>query len=80
MDIFICGTSTNKCKCECGRQEASMKKDELVLDMEPPRPICEHKWDGEGMDFLDEDGRVMGGSVSCSVCGMLAIDHDMWAF
>ena len=33
---------------------------------------CEHVWDGEGEEL--EGG---GSSVSCSRCGMLAIDHDM---
>lgn len=36
---------------------------------------CEHVWDGPGVEF--DEGR--GGSVSCSRCGMLAIDHDIWA-
>lgn len=36
---------------------------------------CEHMWDGPVVEF--DGGR--GGSSSCSKCGMLAIDHDLWA-
>lgn len=35
---------------------------------------CDHKWDGKWWER--EDGRM--GSVTCSVCGMLAIEHDTW--
>jgi hypothetical protein len=34
---------------------------------------CEHKWDGPTVEI----GRG-GWSVSCSRCGMAAIDHDTW--
>ena len=34
---------------------------------------CEHKWDGEGVEF--DDGR--GWSVTCSLCGCTAMSHDM---
>lgn len=40
---------------------------------------CEHQWDGEGASVTYEDGGNME-SVSCSKCGMLAIDHSMWLF
>lgn len=33
---------------------------------------CGHKWDGPQVAF---DGCV---SVTCSKCGMPAINHDMW--
>lgn len=33
---------------------------------------CEHKWDGPGVDLYEG-----GNSVTCSNCGMTAIDHDM---
>lgn len=33
---------------------------------------CEHKWDGPWKEL------ERGGSVTCSRCGMTAIDHDMW--
>jgi hypothetical protein len=32
---------------------------------------CGHKWDGPWVEFEN------GGSVSCSVCGMTAMHHDM---
>lgn len=38
-----------------------------------PDGPCEHVWDGPGVDF--ENG---GGSVDCSRCGMVAMDHDLW--
>lgn len=34
---------------------------------------CEHRWDGEGVDF--DEGR--GWSATCSRCGGAAISHDM---
>lgn len=34
---------------------------------------CEHKWDGEGVEF--DEGR--GWSVTCSRCGCSAMSHDM---
>jgi hypothetical protein len=43
----------------------------LTLSMCGPRD-CEHKWDGPEVLFEN------GGSVSCSKCGMLAIDHAIW--
>ena len=33
---------------------------------------CEHKWDGPNQEFLN------GVSVTCSRCGMTAIQHAMW--
>lgn len=35
---------------------------------------CEHQWDGATQ--TSEDGLI--GTVTCSRCGMAAIDHDMW--
>lgn len=35
---------------------------------------CEHKWDGE--TYTAEDGRME--TATCSRCGALAIEHDMW--
>ena len=34
---------------------------------------CEHKWDGEGVEF--DDG--CGWSATCSRCGYTAMSHDM---
>ena len=34
---------------------------------------CEHKWDGEGVEF---DGGC-GWSATCSRCGCTAMSHDM---
>lgn len=34
---------------------------------------CEHKWDGDGVEF--DEGR--GWSVTCSRCGCTAMSHDM---
>jgi len=34
---------------------------------------CEHKWDGEGIEF--DNGR--GWSSTCSRCGCTAMSHDM---
>jgi len=34
---------------------------------------CEHKWDGEGVEF--DEGR--GWSATCSRCGCTAMSHDM---
>lgn len=34
---------------------------------------CEHKWDGEGVEF--DEGRCW--SVTCSRCGCAAMSHDM---
>jgi hypothetical protein len=34
---------------------------------------CEHVWDGESVELEDESGF----SVTCSRCGILAIEHDM---
>lgn len=33
---------------------------------------CGHSWDGPFIEFSN------GGSSSCSKCGMLAVDHDVW--
>ena len=34
---------------------------------------CEHKWDGDGVEF--DDGH--GWSSTCSRCGCMSISHDM---
>jgi hypothetical protein len=35
---------------------------------------CEHRWDGPGAPIADGQGS----SATCSQCGKLAIDHDLW--
>jgi len=32
---------------------------------------CDHKWDG---DWVEIEGNIA--SVTCSICGLPAIDHD----
>ena len=39
-----------------------------------PDGPCDHKWDGESATI--DDGR--GQTVTCSRCGMYAINHDLW--
>ena len=39
-----------------------------------PDGECGHRWDGPTVTSTDK----LTMSVSCSRCGMLAIDHDMW--
>lgn len=38
----------------------------------------DHIWDDE-VEFTDGAGRVTGGSVACSRCGMTAMDYDIWS-
>jgi hypothetical protein len=44
---------------------------------ECPDGPCEHVWDGEWIEEETRGGTLA--SVTCSRCGMRAIDHDMWA-
>ncbi len=37
-------------------------------------PKCGHQWDGP--EWESEDG--LSGSSTCSKCGMVRMDHDMW--
>ena len=37
-----------------------------------PEGTCEHKWDGPWVE------EASGASVTCSRCGMLSMQHDMW--
>lgn len=37
----------------------------------------DHQWDAE-VEITDGAGRVCGGSVACSRCGLRAIDFDIW--
>lgn len=60
VTVFACGPSSQRCKCECGT----------------PGGKCEHKWDGDGAEHVDEYGATW--SATCSRCGMEAISHDMW--
>lgn len=62
VTVFACGPSMRTCKCEC------------------PDGPCEHQWDGPWVEFKndhDSEG-LSGGSSSCSKCGMLSMDHDIW--
>lgn len=38
----------------------------------------DHQWDAE-VEFTDDSGRVTGGSVACSRCGLTAMDFDRWS-
>lgn len=38
---------------------------------------CEHRWDGPDEAIRDAGGRMVGGSATCSRCGMAAMDHDL---
>lgn len=64
VSVFVCGPSSGKCQCKC------------------PDGPCEHKWDGTHIDIPCYDAKGIpymgGGSVTCSRCGMAAIDHDIW--
>ena len=39
-----------------------------------PDGPCEHKWDGAWVKTDDQGGE----SVTCSRCGKVAMDHDLW--
>lgn len=39
-----------------------------------PNGPCEHKWDGP----VEESDSGLIGSVTCSRCGLWAMDHSMW--
>lgn len=78
MDLFVCGPQSEICKCECSA-DIKVNKITLITDGPTPRPSCEHKWDGEPFQDKDERGHVRMESSSCSRCGMLSVDHDMWA-
>ena len=38
-----------------------------------PDGPCEHKWDGKEVQVGPG-----GWSITCSKCGMAAMDHDLW--
>ncbi len=66
--IFACGPQSKTCKCECTRDG-----------------LCEHQWDGpekyvtsEGNITDDRNTKHIIGTVTCSRCGMFAIEHSMW--
>jgi hypothetical protein len=61
LKVFICGPSSDKCKCTCSQDDNSNN--------------CEHKWDGPWTPEPDDNGTR---SVTCSRCGMSAINHDIW--
>jgi hypothetical protein len=37
----------------------------------------DHQWD-DWVEFTNAAGRVTGGSLACSRCGITAMDFDMW--
>jgi hypothetical protein len=37
---------------------------------------CEHQFDGQVN--IVQDGKVVGASRACAVCGMTAMEHDLW--
>ena len=69
MKHNLCGPSSAKCRCECGRDDGT--GDRLQ------KPLCEHVWDGPGQEAVYLDGGSSS-SVTCSRCGMSALSHDMW--
>ena len=60
------------CRCNCG-YTCGRKCGLPIMECMEVHYIkdCEHQWDGLVVEF---EG---GGSVSCSKCGMLAIDHGI---
>lgn len=79
-----CSIEKTGCRCNCGyrcggpgRCDYKEKYAHLGI-MERTRKCiddhyvrdCDHSWDGPVVEFSN------GASVSCSGCGMLAIDHD----
>ena len=54
----------------CGPQSDKCKCD---CAKNPPG-ICDHRFDGPSVKLEN------GGSVTCSKCGMTAMNHDMWLF
>jgi hypothetical protein len=42
-----------------------------------PGGICTHEWDGEFVEIVPED-TVAVSSKTCTKCGMLAYEHDLW--
>ena len=76
MDIFPCGPATATCRCECLTSPQQPKMG-LLRGETPPMPICEHTFD-KWEDYVDEDGRVLGGSKVCSRCGLSSMEHSLW--
>lgn len=66
------GTTT--CRCECGYTCGGQCGLDVVECMQTHwRADCDH--DRDGPSWESEDGRA--GSVSCSKCGVTAMQHDM---
>lgn len=63
---FACGSASPQCKCNCDASRGPKTFDH----------ICEHVWDGEGIETHWPGGGV-GWSATCSRCGMDAMHHDL---
>jgi hypothetical protein len=67
------------CRCNCGYQCGGPGKCKLGVFECLQQPTghfvkdCDHKWDGPVWD--SDDGAMS--SVTCSLCGDVAIFHDM---
>ena len=75
MDSFQCGSQT-VCQCECANQEIR-SRGEVLFDLDAKRPLCEHTFSG-WEDFINENGKIVGGTSICARCGMTAMEHSMW--
>ena len=60
--IFPCGPSREDCVCKCDPEKG---------------PDCGHVWNGHVVERELPGGASLS-SVTCSRCGMLAADHDLW--
>ncbi len=76
--LFPCGPSRGPCKCECGTELKFTPLSVRQNNISVPRPICGHVWNGEPYYERNIEGETFLSSVTCSKCGMTAIDHDMW--
>jgi len=59
------------CRCNCGYtcgRSCGLPIDECIKKHYVHD--CDHIWDGEGINFDN------GGTVTCSICDMSAINHD----
>lgn len=66
---------TESCRCNCGYTCGGPGR----CDLEPMECIkqhwvkdCEHDWSGLWVEFGDG-----GGTVTCAICGMSAMGHDV---
>ena len=73
---------TPRCRCNCGYRCGGPGTCELdvmeCLQQDDGKHYvrdCDHKWDGP-MQWIEYPEGGSSGSVTCSVCGMSAMDHD----